>query len=75
MPKIAILGAGVTGLVMAHRLRNAGHEIEIIDAFGRVGGNQKSVDIGPYTFDIGTFIFPSFSPFFQESPGLGISTT
>jgi protoporphyrinogen oxidase len=70
MQRIAILGAGITGLVIANRLAGSGRQVQVIDAYDRVGGNHKSMDIGPYTFDIGTFIFPSNSPFFDEFPGL-----
>ncbi len=70
MQNIAILGSGITGVVLANRLVRQGHQVEIIEANDKIGGNQKSRNIGAFTFDIGTFIFPSFSPFFVDFPEL-----
>lgn len=36
--KIAVLGAGIAGLVAAVELRRAGHEVTVIEAQSRVGG-------------------------------------
>jgi monoamine oxidase len=36
--KVTIIGAGVAGLVTAYELERLGHEVEIIEAGGRIGG-------------------------------------
>jgi monoamine oxidase len=36
--RVAILGAGIAGLVAAHELRKAGYEVRVIEARGRAGG-------------------------------------
>lgn len=66
---MVILGAGVSGLVAADLLASAGEEVVILEPYDRLGGNQRSRNIGPYTFDIGSFIFFAGSPFFKRFPG------
>jgi len=36
--KVVILGAGMAGLVAAYELRQAGHQVQILEAQSRVGG-------------------------------------
>ena len=36
--RIAVLGAGVTGLAAAWKLAAAGHEVRVLEALPRVGG-------------------------------------
>lgn len=54
MTRVAVVGAGVTGLAAAWRLRRAGAEVRIFDSAGRTGGRVGSarfsgrlVDTGP----------------------------
>ena len=44
--KIAIVGAGVSGLVCAHRL-HAHHEIHVFEADRRIGGHVNTIAVGP----------------------------
>lgn len=50
-------------------LADAGERVILIEPYDRLGGNQRSNNIGPYTFDIGSFVFFSGSPFFRRFPG------
>nr|AKQ20700.1 RebO-like L-amino acid oxidase [uncultured bacterium] len=36
--KVTVLGAGMAGLVAAHELEQLGHEVEVIEGSGRLGG-------------------------------------
>lgn len=68
-PPVVVLGGGVSGLVAADILAQAGQQVVILEPYDRLGGNQRSLNIGPYTFDIGSFIFFAGSPFFRRFPG------
>lgn len=52
MPRIAILGAGITGLAAAMRLRDAA-EIAIYDADNRAGGCVQTVREDGFTIELG----------------------
>ena len=43
MKKIAVIGGGITGLVAAFRLREAGNDVVLFEASDRVGGVIRSV--------------------------------
>lgn len=66
---VVVLGGGVSGLVAADILAAAGRQVVILEPYDRLGGNQRSLNIGSYTFDIGSFIFFAGSPFFRRFPG------
>lgn len=64
-----IFGAGISGLVSAAVLKKQGcRRVLIIDTFDRLGGNHIDCSIGPYTFDIGSFIFQDDSPLLTHFP-------
>ena len=66
-----ILGAGVTGLVTADiLLKHGAKDILVIDEYDDIGGNHINIDCGPYTYDIGTFIFQDDSPLLFHFPEL-----
>ncbi|MFG0275665.1 MAG: NAD(P)/FAD-dependent oxidoreductase [Phycisphaerales bacterium] len=44
MTRIAIIGAGVSGLVCAHLLHRK-HEITLYEAFDRLGGHSNTIDV------------------------------
>jgi len=64
-----VLGAGISGLVSAAVLNAQGYgHVLVIDAFNKYGGNHIDCAIGPYTFDIGSFIFQDDSPLLVHFP-------
>jgi monoamine oxidase len=48
--EIAIIGAGLSGLALAHRLRSEGRDVVVLEARNRAGGrvlSQEGYDLGP----------------------------
>lgn len=66
-----VLGAGSSGMVSTSVLLNQGiTNVLLLDEYEQLGGNHTSVNIGPYSFDIGSFFFQSDSPFVKHFPEL-----
>ncbi|KNY20328.1 NAD(P)-binding protein [Methylobacterium sp. ARG-1] len=64
-----VLGAGISGLVSAAVLIEQGYRrILVLDEFEKYGGNHIDCAIGPYSFDIGSFIFQDDSPLLVHFP-------
>jgi protoporphyrinogen oxidase len=66
-----VLGAGISGLVSASVLVGQGcSRVLVVDSYDHVGGNHIDRAIGPYTFDVGSFIFQDDSPLLHHFPEL-----
>ncbi|MCY1691189.1 NAD(P)/FAD-dependent oxidoreductase [Exiguobacterium sp. SL14] len=54
---IAVIGAGISGLYLATRLQELGHNVTIYEARDRIGGRIETVDFDltgqTYAFDLG----------------------
>lgn len=66
-----ILGAGISGMTAASVVRERGAKrVLLLDEYDHLGGNHVSLDIGPFTYDIGSFIFHDNAPFVRRFPQL-----
>jgi uncharacterized protein len=72
--RVAIIGAGVSGLVCAHRLRSE-HDVVLFEASDRAGGHANTVRVeteaGVYDLDTGFIVFndrnyPNFERLLNE---------
>ncbi|MBM9766441.1 phytoene desaturase family protein, partial [Staphylococcus aureus] len=54
--KIAVIGAGVTGLAAAARIASQGHEVIIFEKNNNVGGRMNQLKKDGFTFDMGPTI-------------------
>ena len=57
MKKIVIIGGGITGLSVAWKLSEKGHEVNVLEMDKFIGGLAKSIKIENYFFDIGPHSF------------------
>ena len=65
MKKIAVVGAGLTGLVLASRLRNVA-AVEVFDKSSRLGGRMSTRVTGGFSFDHGAQYFTAKSGEFKQ---------
>jgi renalase len=70
---VVVVGAGVTGLVAARDLRDAGHDVTVVDKSFRPGGRLATRRVGDATFDVGaqflTFKDPDVRAALTGEPG------
>jgi predicted NAD/FAD-binding protein len=57
MARIAVIGAGVSGLTAAHALQAAGHDVCVLEAEDRPGGHACTVEVGGLPVDMGFIVF------------------
>lgn len=53
MAKIAVVGAGITGLAAAHALVAAGHDVVVLERSGFLGGRARSERMGGFLIEHG----------------------
>ncbi|ADG78506.1 Coproporphyrinogen III oxidase OS=Tsukamurella paurometabola (strain ATCC 8368 / DSM / CCUG 35730 / CIP 100753 / JCM 10117 / KCTC 9821 / NBRC 16120 / NCIMB 702349 / NCTC 13040) OX=521096 GN=Tpau_1893 PE=3 SV=1 [Tsukamurella paurometabola] len=62
MSNIAVVGAGISGLVAALRLEQAGARVTVFESGNRVGGKLRSETIGGTRLDVGAEAFVQRRP-------------
>lgn len=67
---VVVLGGGIAGLSAADQLSRAGLPVVLLEATDQLGGGHRSVDIGPYTFDVGSIFYEEASRVFDLAEGL-----
>src|SRR3954452_15847342 len=76
MARIAVVGAGVSGLTAAHALRRDGHDVVVLEANDYAGGHTCTVTPGGLPVDMGFIVlndrnYPNFTALLAE---LGVAT-
>ncbi len=49
--KVAVVGGGILGLTLSHRLAALGHKVDLIEAEPQFGGLATAHDYGPFVWD------------------------
>jgi len=70
-PAIAIIGAGMSGLIAAHQLKNLS-DVRLFEKSRGVGGRMSTRYAGAYEFDHGAQYFTARDPRFQSAVELAI---
>lgn len=74
--KIAVVGAGISGLTAAFRLKQLGHQVRVLEADSQPGGRMRSTEVGGFPIDTGAhMLLDSFerTRALVEEVGLGES--
>ena len=72
---VVVIGAGLSGLCAARRLRDAGRSVAVVEARDRVGGRTLSQTLGTDTIDLGgQWIGPSQRRIARLADELGVRT-
>ena len=59
---VAVVGAGVTGLVAARRLAQSGRRVILVERSDRVGGQVRTLDLAGRRVDVGAEALHLASP-------------
>ena len=62
MSNVAVVGAGISGLVAALRLEQAGARVTVFESGNRVGGKLRSETVGDVRLDVGAEAFVQRRP-------------
>jgi len=49
--RVAVVGGGILGLTMAHRVARLGHRVDLFEAEAQLGGLAAAHDYGPFVWD------------------------
>jgi len=59
MTDVVVVGAGISGLVAAWRLEQAGYGVRLLEASERIGGNVGTINESGYVMELGPYSFPA----------------
>ncbi|MBY6005075.1 FAD-dependent oxidoreductase [Salipiger bermudensis] len=65
-----VLGGGIAGLAAADHLSSRGFAVTVLEASERLGGTHRAIEIGPYTYDVGSIFYEETAQLFNLAPGL-----
>lgn len=68
--QVIVLGGGIAGIAAAEKLARRGENVLMLEGADRLGGVHKSVDIGPYSFDVGSIFYEHDAPLLDLAPDL-----
>ena len=76
MPRVAIIGSGISGLTAAHELNKQGFELALYEREPAPGGHVKTADVDGVKVDTGFIVYnehtyPRFTGLLAE---LGVET-
>ena len=72
--RVAVIGAGLSGLTAAWKLKAAGCAVQVLEKSDRVGGRTMSLHKGDFIFDIGAItMLPTYVKTVALAGELGIS--
>lgn len=63
---VVVVGAGVAGLTLAHRVADSGRSVVVLEREPEVGGLARSFRYGAWVFDIGPHRFHTYSQRVEE---------
>jgi uncharacterized protein len=78
--RVAVVGAGVSGLVAAAELDSAGHEVHVFEAGAHAGGHTNTIDVstgaGTLSVDTGFIVYnePNYPNFTRMLAELGVES-
>ncbi|MFO0927895.1 MAG: protoporphyrinogen oxidase [Gemmataceae bacterium] len=78
MPRVVVIGAGISGLTLAYRLqeRLPGHDVIVLEANGRAGGTIDTLPRDGFLVEAGPNGFPDNNPStFDLARQLGLETS
>ena len=71
--KVAVIGAGLSGMSAAYRLKKAGWEVSVFESEDQVGGRTLTGETQGYRYELGaTVAAKSFIPYFELAEELGL---
>ncbi len=72
--KIAVIGAGISGLACAFRLQQQGHDVRVFEAASEVGGRMNTTHVDGFPIDTGVnLLLANYARLHALSQELGIA--